>query len=1555
MPDIQEQLFQAVEILTKKQIEAVKFDQTIEATIIDASKSDDGEYIVSTGNAKFAAYSTETKYRENDAVLVTIPQGNYDNQKMIVGKQVNKMNTPMVYEFPFEKIIDITTNLIQENKSWSFYANGEDYCWDINQSTTGYISSGNHQLYFEQNNINYQGYTTIGIQAQFSTWLGEYNTAIGNYGLLVELTFQDPASNKTFTNSFAFDSDQFFGDIYNFESYYTQEQIFDIKDFVDYAIVGIKLIPYQRNNFLTTDGSEVPSVSDDDFSTIDPNIFIKDPYICLGTYTADFQHDSAQLICDNSLIYVKDYDGSGTRNSYNHKHIQLRWIHKNTETNIIKTILDDAVPKDYEIRWYRAKIGAKSPDEFAGSHWERFYGIKNQPDEATQEWAISIDEIFPQDENATPAEDLATNNIQIDFQPNVNRQEEKIKAIIVKCENEEDEIYRLIATSNILVFTNDTNVRSDVTIIDANALSIKYDDDEKGHYFLYNEAGDIGKNEDLEVRRLIAVFDDSEPKEENVYKKPDLNIDDCASIKWYFPGPNQNTMIVPMISDEPGTHPVTIEGNWTVTDSGEYCLTEKTKTVYFTIKSHLNNNAVQNTIRIEIIKDGASFTAQVQPIFGTAGTNGSDYTMVLTWLDGKNALNLSDGFNHTLSGEVAIYDQAGNVIDWPEEAELQATWKVAAFGNSDIRIKEKEEKNIFYPVFIETSNAITDNIQNNPDIDYQFEDFYYFIDNPKKSYQIDNQYVYYYFNTDNREFQHISSEEYNTPSCQWYRKCLSEAERKNKLEYQEIEFIEDPLNQETGETISSNSPITAVLNVENNKYIKQYRYSTTKKYFIKIDDRYILDPWINYQEAETYYEPIEAKEKVYRTLNGNIINPVGGLTLTTNNQIITISADISNINMNSLFILQLTLTNFGDYDLVSYYPIPLKNGEIIEQGQQTFVVDYIEGPDRVRYASSGETDFNKNPYEIKCRQFYDGNFESIKPDGYWKLLFIPDNPSDYVNPVLIESKNINTNQNYQPYQLPLLSPPSLYIPDAQPYGVQFVKTGESDIILWTQPILVYQNNYPSQTLNKWNGKEIVIDENAGTITTSGFSAGKKERDNTFTGVVIGDWSRSVADIAITKNTGIYGFNHGAMAYAFKDDGTGFIGKDGKGRIFLDGNKSQIFSSNWTNSDNQQGMLLDIDDGFIKMQSIDTNTDVYTKITNNVKDRYFSWIDGYYVKALTNKDNPPDPIPQDYDPDASISLYIKNSDNTWSELNNSRKVYPGNEVSFNNDETNSFILSADRENDYYILKWFIANEQHTLNPTYENRLYTDSLGNEVVSLASQYNSTLTYYLKESGTRYITLGSNQPNTPLSIGTEKNVAQRRFRVDWDGTLHVIDGDFKGDISGSTISGSAVYASYLEAYQGKIGGWTIDQVSLYGGHTLLHAYNGIYTDSIKIRNSNSAVNSLEAFGGIDAVLSDTGQEGQSAIPGIAVYCGNNPDASNSILKVTNSNIALRFYGGFMSIIHNEDENHNWQANSTDVDEIIEFGKTGTRTAALIVQTSSVYFNNIAAANQHGIYARFA
>jgi len=102
------------------------------------------------------------------------------------------------------------------------------------------------------------------------------------------------------------------------------------------------------------------------------------------------------------------------------------------------------------------------------------------------------------------------------------------------------------------------------------------------------------------------------------------------------------------------------------------------------------------------------------------------------------------------------------------------------------------------------------------------------------------------------------------------------------------------------------------------------------------------------------------------------------------------------------------------------------------------------------------------------------------------------------------------------------------------------------------------NKYPNGAVNRWDGKGLEINEEDGYIIGSAFAAGKKESDNTFSGVMLGDWDTAAngdVEDSIGAQTGVYGFHHGAMSYALKQDGTMFVGKSGNGRIYFDGNNA----------------------------------------------------------------------------------------------------------------------------------------------------------------------------------------------------------------------------------------------------------------------------------------------------------------------------------------------------------------------------------------------------------------
>jgi hypothetical protein len=76
---------------------------------------------------------------------------------------------------------------------------------------------------------------------------------------------------------------------------------------------------------------------------------------------------------------------------------------------------------------------------------------------------------------------------------------------------------------------------------------------------------------------------------------------------------------------------------------------------------------------------------------------------------------------------------------------------------------------------------------------------------------------------------------------------------------------------------------------------------------------------------------------------------------------------------------------------------------------------------------------------------------------------------------------------------------------------------------------------------------------------------------------MGDWQQEGAEF---EQTGLYGFGKGEMAFAFKDDGTAFIGKSGSGRIEFNGKKGIIRSAKFNGNDNETGTKIDLDDANI---------------------------------------------------------------------------------------------------------------------------------------------------------------------------------------------------------------------------------------------------------------------------------------------------------------------------------------------------------------------------------------
>lgn len=1817
---------------------------------------------------------------------------------MIIGKQVDNLNTPMIYKSPFQSLVDVSNNLISGVHDIGFWANKNTAytgrAWDLETLNfkDSLSCSGKEVIRYEKDPVTQledlnkpvyrngliwdsgeifqQGFTRLGLQAQFSTWLSEYNTAFGNYGLAVELTFRclELQENNEFTNYIIFDSDSFFGDVYNFETYYTQEDVFDISDFIDFPIVRIKLFAYQRNNFRNVAGDSIyteDEVGDEAFTVINPNIFIKDPYICLGIDTSEFTSDTATLITNCSFTYYKGSADAKTdeiqaREKDNLKTIALRWVHKDTEKDIIKTVLPGEIPTGYEIRWYRYLLGAPSPDQFAGAHWSRFYGCKRVPDE-NGEWVqdayaeITSDldlskDYFYYDEDAKrwkeisiatlklgdppytyynneegrgfkyfsdelrdyayirlyESIDIATNSLEIEFQPNVNFQTEQIKAIIIKDESltddaeEEDRILRHVASSNIFTFTNNTDVRSRATVIEENTLAIAFQDEERGNYFIYNRAGQVGKEEDKEIRVLKAVFD---PDESDVYKKADLE-EPWSYIKWTFPSESEGTMIIPATGTTQDAVP------------SEQIIFENTTEVGFFIKPQLNHNANHNTVQLEVVKDGQEYTAQAQMLFGTAGTSGSNYTLVLNWENGENALNLSEkkyNGESSLTGRVYLLDQNGLLADIQADSQYEFSWyKVALPPGDGISHLEKVKDPILYPVQRNGILELADGLEASHF--YGYDQYPQYLVNA-----IDNSQYFQYNLVESEDgnqkkgFTQFSGDLNNYGGILY--RYLTESERNSfdKIEFREVVTI-GPDEQEELELTSNSGKIIT------DRQDRKYYYSSTKRLFVKYNDTYIIDPWETYSEVETYYEPVITSQVAY---NETLLH------CTADDEIKGKFVLHGNPSINSLYILEVKLTNFGDYDLIAKYPVPIKSGEskhyqkvlnetlqdgleyyvytdnsykrvtdpkveeiesyysvlnIDDNYQKSFVVDYIEGPTDVRYATTGETDFNKNPYQITSRWYKKDEVEDPEAEstysfkvlrhgynennllsGYWKLLYYIDEnfnndtlgSANNFLPSLVEfgGDRIKSWDTATPFDKPILAPPGLYFADTPLYGVQFVLGSSisdeygnvivpAETVLWTQPIYSFQDNYPSTTLNQWNGKDIVTDNDTGTIVANGLAAGKKERDNTFTGVVLGDWSRTDTDSYITKQTGVYGFNHGRMSYALKDDGTAFLGKDGRGRIYLSGNKAQIYSSHWLLS--QEGMLLDIDDGYVKMVRklretpalFEPNTtglheavkqpdqpgkqarkiyykknyEMLASVDENTKSFYLPgtfnggydfnevepiYNEGYwyfgveevhqddtedaYILQLTNENVPKTNFSdEDFPPQGNLedeeNYYSSRSATSYNlkevfvkidnGSDNDHKILSMKDKTGNNANgytslvclvktekttswrkqkyfSNSGVQNCwakyykDRKTTYFYLTqenlfWeeFSRNNNLEISTVategakYSGKTkffristyipYSDSDITIQDNLSSakgfyfqqqsppnliyieagdhhNYDPSIVYYEADGfdKDRYITVSVAEKTWPLSVGTTKSPASRKFKVNWDGQLYATDGVFQGkitshegEIGGWIIDQHMLYSKYqgsdhneedggngvvLDALtgslygagiftrRGKIGGWHIEADRLYGGDTMLHSSQGIFTDVVKIKQHNDG-KSWSYYGGMGYVPANFGadQVGQKN-PGVGIFYGASATGSDKIFKVNEDNLGFTWNGTYMSIDNQSGGRRIHFGSTSDATFLVstKIAKIHENTADFRVSSKEIHFTTDKN-NQHGIYARF-
>ena len=605
---------QATEILAQHLIEQISFDRTILCTIVDDSEKNIGKYRVSNTDMTFDAYTSDTNYKINDNVYVSIPGGDWNEQKLIVSKKANDSETMVEYINPYDRFINITNNIIPANSlTAGLVANDinkkQILLWSYNSNEDSTLKSGGEV---------YAGYTRLALSGSFQTLLKSFDVKFGDYGLNLVIKTAAADSNETAVKVCNLNCADMTGNPYNYQGFFPQAKIFDISNINQ--IIEMELWFYQKaGSFKNAQGAAIP------YENIPSNILVKDINVALGYDTQSFDKDTLILYTQD----LTDYDVKKDDES-NHKKIEVRWIHKFDENGKIKVVeLDDGI--DYNLTFYRHSLGESSHSVWSGVDWAF---LSNQ---------TVIEGEVTYDYNEDAARNPSYNTVWL--KPDYNKAQERIKAILTYNNNEE------VLFSSILTINNANEVVSQETVNAVSALNINCEDNSNGNYFLYRLDGRILDSAYSQIKRAFKLYF-------NTYGDTSGSLVEAESIEWIIPANNTMINLYPDQGQElkDGFYHVKIKEEKINTNEPDAF------NLYYTINSSHRQQNNNNTVKCVVIRNQIEYTAIKELTFGTAGTAGTDYTFVLDFADNRyNALTI--GENKPIKVEATLYDYTGKKLD----------------------------------------------------------------------------------------------------------------------------------------------------------------------------------------------------------------------------------------------------------------------------------------------------------------------------------------------------------------------------------------------------------------------------------------------------------------------------------------------------------------------------------------------------------------------------------------------------------------------------------------------------------------------------------------------------------------------------------------------------------------------------------------------------------------------------------------------------------------------------------------------------------------------------
>lgn len=300
MSNYGENMCQAISLIVENYLGNQKYDKTIVCKITDDTYSSEGRYEVQYESSTFTVYSDSKSYRKGTSVWVTVPGGDFNAQKFIVGRYTSSEEDKYVTNNDLSTFINISGNIINSTATVaSLLANDTSRSKIILGTYAPQISSS---------------YTYIGLSGEFCARLGALSAIEGDYGLGINLT-ANYASGNPETATVTLSNKDFFGNPYNFEDYFYFEKLVKVSEVLplenrEIVSIDIEVFVFQNNNFKQKNGN--PVIFEDGIGgKLEDNILFRNLNISFGG-TEIFPVSDKLIISALNSNYTPTKDASST-------------------------------------------------------------------------------------------------------------------------------------------------------------------------------------------------------------------------------------------------------------------------------------------------------------------------------------------------------------------------------------------------------------------------------------------------------------------------------------------------------------------------------------------------------------------------------------------------------------------------------------------------------------------------------------------------------------------------------------------------------------------------------------------------------------------------------------------------------------------------------------------------------------------------------------------------------------------------------------------------------------------------------------------------------------------------------------------------------------------------------------------------------------------------------------------------------------------------------------------------------------------------------------------